>query len=102
MNIEYRMSKEGPSEMDCRISRDKYLTISIHIKNQSEAIPPFVIRYSSFKKVITATVSFKSISLFGSPINRDPPKADKFPPHGPGGQARFATTGLSRFRGLQG
>ena len=46
MNIEYRMSKEGPSEMDCRISRDKYLTILINIKNQSEAIPPFVIHYS--------------------------------------------------------
>ena len=25
----------------------------------------------------------------GSPINRDPPKADKFPPHGIGGQVRF-------------
>jgi len=31
-----------------------------------------------------------------SPINRDPPKADKFPPHGIGGQARFVPTSKGR------
>ena len=30
----------------------------------------------------------------GSPINRDPPKADKSPPYGIGGQVRFAPTGV--------
>jgi len=48
LNNEYRMSKEGPSEMDCRISRDKYLNILINIKNQSETILPFAIPYSLF------------------------------------------------------
>jgi len=36
----------------------RYLTILINIKNQSETIPPFIIRYSIFKdNVISFMVS---------------------------------------------
>jgi len=58
---------------ECRISNveGRCLTILLKIKNRSEAIPPFVIHYSIFKNVITATVPFKSIRQFGSPLNRD-------------------------------
>jgi len=36
-------------------------------------------------------------NIFGSPINRDPPKADKSLPHGIGGQVRFAAPKSNAF-----
>jgi len=36
-------------------------------------------------------------NIFGSPINRNPPKVDKSPPHGIGGQVRFAAPKSNAF-----
>ena len=77
-NIEWWISKYGPSEIDCRISLrwNKYFIISLHIKRQSEAIQPstFNIHYSIFviyidqQPILGTNINIKCY-LFGSGLS---------------------------------
>jgi len=46
-----------------------------------------------------STIINHQFKIGGSPINRDPPKADKSPLHGTGGQVRSAPTSPCPFYG---